>query len=171
MQKWAEKDKKEKLKYITIHYDIETTQCDPIEGKLDIFEHRPNLLVTQAVCDECSDVVQNYYFCNVCKTRQQIFHNLDDPNMNVMGQFINYLQSFKKCEILLVAHNAKSFDAVFVLQEIIARRLKPELILQGAKIICMTVGSWKFIDSLMFLPMPLSAMPKSFGLTELKKGY
>ena len=35
----------------------------------------------------------------------------------------------------------------------------------------MKVGSWKFVDSLMLLPMPLSAMHKSFALTELKKGY
>ncbi|KAK3925572.1 putative DNA polymerase [Frankliniella fusca] len=36
----------------------------------------------------------------------------------------------------------------------------------------MTVGTtWKFIDSLSFLPMPLSAMPRSFGLQELKKGF
>ncbi|KAK3916521.1 putative DNA polymerase [Frankliniella fusca] len=46
-----------------------------------------------------------------------------------------------------------------------------EPVLQGAKIISMKVGTWKFIDSLMFMPMPLSAMPKSFGLTELKKGH
>jgi hypothetical protein len=172
MQSWTEKELKEDVKYITIFYDIETTQCDPVEGKENTFEHKPNLLVCQAVCDECSNVTQNDYFCTVCKNRQHIFHNLDDRNINVMGQFIEYLQSFKgKHELILVAHNARSFDAVFVLQEIIARKLKPELILQGAKIICMKVGNWKWIDSLMFLPMPLSAMPKSFDLHELKKGY
>ncbi|XP_026287130.2 uncharacterized protein LOC113212583 [Frankliniella occidentalis] len=92
--------------------------------------------------------------------------------MGVMEQFFDYLQSFgPKTKILLVAHNAKAFDAMFALQEVIKRRLKNELILQGAKILCMKVGTWEFIDSLMFLPMPLSAMPKSFGLNELKKGY
>ena len=29
----------------------------------------------------------------------------------------------------------------------------------------------RFIDSLSFFQMPLSAFPKTFGLTELKKGY
>ncbi|KAK3929395.1 putative DNA polymerase [Frankliniella fusca] len=53
----------------------------------------------------------------------------------------------------------------------VARGLKPDITLQGAKIICLKLGNWKFIDSLMLLPMPLSAMPKSFGLTELKKGH
>ncbi|KAK3929617.1 putative DNA polymerase [Frankliniella fusca] len=60
---------------------------------------------------------------------------------------------------------------MFALQEVIERKLKNELILQGAKILCMKVGNWNFIDSLMFLPMPLSAMPRSFGLHELKKGH
>ncbi|KAK3925928.1 putative DNA polymerase [Frankliniella fusca] len=70
-----------------------------------------------------------------------------------------------------MTYNAKAFDAVFALQEVIERKLKNELILQGAKILCMKVGNWKFIDSLMFLPMPLSAMPRSFGLHELKNWY
>jgi len=117
-----------------------------VEGKPGVFEHCPNLLVSQAVCDECSHIPQNVYFCTVCKTRQQVFHNLDDPNIHVMSQFINYLQSFPaKTELLIIAHNAKAF--------------------------CMTINSWKFIDSLMFIPMPLASMPKAFGLTELKKGY
>ena len=172
MSTWNEREKKEKWNYITIYYDIETTQCDPVEGKADTFEHKPNLLVTQAVCDKCCEIQQNDYFCTVCKNRQNVFHNLDGGSVNVMGQFLNYLQSYpSKTELLIVAHNAKSFDGIFVLQEVIARKLKPELVLQGAKIICMKIGNWKFIDSLMFLPMPLSAMPKSFGLQELKKGY
>ncbi|KAJ1523119.1 hypothetical protein ONE63_001012 [Megalurothrips usitatus] len=172
MRPWEEREKKPKWNYLAVYYDIETTQCDPVEGKVDTFEHKPNLLVCQTVCDTCSDIPQNDYFCTVCKNRQHIFHNLDDPNLSVMAQFLDYLQSFPaKTEILLLAHNAKSFDGIFVLQEVLARKLKPELVLQGDKIICMKVGNWKFIDSLMFLTMPLSALPKSFSLTELKKGY
>ncbi|XP_026290327.2 uncharacterized protein LOC113215001 [Frankliniella occidentalis] len=172
MTSWQEKDKKKGWKYVTVFYDIETTQCDPVDGKEDTFEHRPNLLVSQAVCDNCANVPGNEHFCTVCNTRQQVFHNLDDPAAQVMGQFLDYLQSFgPKAHVLLVAHNAKAFDAIFVLQELVARGLSPDLTLQGAKILCMKVGNWKFIDSLMFLPMPLSSMPKSFGLNELKKGY
>ncbi|XP_026289686.2 uncharacterized protein LOC113214526 [Frankliniella occidentalis] len=97
---------------------------------------------------------------------------MDDNNVDVVKQFIDYLQSFgPKTELLITAHNAKAFDAVFFVTEMVRRELPIEITLQGAKIICMKVGSWKFIDSLMFLPMPLSAMPKSFGLKELKKGW
>ena len=35
----------------------------------------------------------------------------------------------------------------------------------------LTEAKIKFRDSLNFLPMPLKALPKTFGLTELKKGY
>ena len=46
-------------------------------------------------------------------------------------------------------------------------------ILNGAKIMSMelTEAEIKFRDSLNFLPMPLKALPKTFGLTELKKSY
>ncbi|KAK3932712.1 putative DNA polymerase [Frankliniella fusca] len=108
----------------------------------------------------------------ICVFTDKEGKDLDDPNLNVMGQFFDYLQSFgPKTKILLAAHNSRSFDGVFVTQEAVKRKLKCEVTLQGAKILCMEIGNWKFIDSLMFLPMPLSAMPKSFGLTELKKGY
>ncbi|KAK3922095.1 putative DNA polymerase [Frankliniella fusca] len=166
------KGKEKRLEVLTVYYDIETTQHTPVEGKPDTYEHIPNLLVSQAVCKECAHIPHNDYFCTVCQTRQRIFHSLDDPNLNVIGQFFDYLQSFKsKTKILLVAHNSRSFDGVFMVQEVVKRKLKCDITLQGAKILCMEVGNWKFIDSLMFLPMPLSAMPKSFGLNELKKGY
>ncbi|XP_052128322.1 uncharacterized protein LOC127750509 [Frankliniella occidentalis] len=172
MMPWGEREKRPKWRYHTIYYDFECTQVDPVEGREDVFEHKPNLLVTQTVCDNCEGVVQNDYFCTDCQSRQHIFHNLDDKNINVVGQFLDYLSSFPpRTELLLVAHNAKAYDLLFVVQEMVARGLKPEITLQGAKIICLKLGNWKFIDSLMFLPMPLSAMPKSFGLTELKKGH
>ena len=172
MQPWQEKEKKENWNYVSVYYDIETTQCDPVQDARDVFEHKPNLLVSQAVCEECCHIPQNDYFCQVCKTRQNIFHSLEDQNINVISSFLDYLKTFpSKTQVLLIAHNAKSFDGIFILQELIRRQLKPELILQGCKIICMKLGNWKFIDSLMFLPMPLSSMPKSFSLNELKKGY
>ncbi|XP_026290878.2 uncharacterized protein LOC113215459 [Frankliniella occidentalis] len=167
------KPKRPKVKYVNLYFDLETSQATPVEGKPGTFEHKPVLLVSQAVCDDCAHIEQNDYFCPTCKTRQQIFHNLDEQNIDVIAQFINYLQSFgPKTELLLMTHNGRSFDFVFFIQEIISRSLKVDIILQGAKIISMTVrGTWKFIDSLSFLPMPLSAMPKSFGLHELKKGW
>lgn len=39
------------------------------------------------------------------------------------------------------------------------------------QIISLSVGSIKIIDSYNFLPMALSAIPSSMGITELSKGY
>ncbi|CAH3124115.1 unnamed protein product [Pocillopora meandrina] len=41
----------------------------------------------------------------------------------------------------------------------------------GAKLLQVTFDRITFIDSLSFFQMPLSAFPKTFGLTKLKKGY
>ena len=43
----------------------------------------------------------------------------------------------------------------------------------GAKIVFMEISklSIRFIDSLNFLQMPLKSFPKTFGMSELKKGY
>ncbi|CAH2005267.1 unnamed protein product [Acanthoscelides obtectus] len=43
--------------------------------------------------------------------------------------------------------------------------------MRGTKLILMEVGNVKFLDSLNYFPMPLTALPKAFDLKELKKGY
>ena len=46
-----------------------------------------------------------------------------------------------------------------------------EDVADGAKLLQVTFDRITFIDSLPFFQMPLSAFPKTFGRTELKKGY
>ena len=41
----------------------------------------------------------------------------------------------------------------------------------GCKLLEVEHDRIRFIDSMSFFPMPLSAFPTTFGLTELKKGY
>lgn len=48
MQPWEDREKHPKWNYVTIYYDIETTQCDPYKDSDSVFEHKPNLLVSQA---------------------------------------------------------------------------------------------------------------------------
>ena len=45
--------------------------------------------------------------------------------------------------------------------------------MRGAKVLTLSVDMLKikFIDSLSFIPMSLANFPKTFGLTELAKGY
>ena len=74
---------------------------------------------------------------------------------------------------IVIAHNSRSYDSYFLCGYFYKEFLLPKLILNGAKIVSMELeaAEIKFRDSLNFLPMPLKALPKTFGLTELKKGY
>ena len=73
--------------------------------------------------------------------------------------------------VIYVAHNFQGYDSYFVLDEFYKQKICPEQIVNGAKILSMTVDKLKFIDSMCFLQMPLSGFTKAFGLKELKKGF
>ena len=49
--------------------------------------------------------------------------------------------------------------------------MKPQQLVNGAKILSLSLDGLTFLDSLSFLLMPLAGFPKAFGLTELKKGF
>ena len=74
---------------------------------------------------------------------------------------------------IVIAHNLRPYDGFFLCEYFYKQCLLPKLVLNGAKIRSMELeaAEIKFRDSLNFLPMPLKALPKTFGLTELKKGY
>ena len=75
-------------------------------------------------------------------------------------------------EIIIVFHNLKGFDSVFILNELYRQqRDVTEQLTQGAKVLSFKSGPLKFIDSLSFLPMPLASFASTFNLTELKKGF
>ena len=47
----------------------------------------------------------------------------------------------------------------------------PKIILNGLKLMSIEFEKLKLIDSLNFIPMPLSKFPKTFGFNEMHKGY
>ena len=69
----------------------------------------------------------------------------------------------------------KGYDGYFLLVYLIDQSMRPDkIIYNGSKIMYMTVERGlhiRVIDSLNFLPMKLSALPKAFGINELKKGW
>ena len=75
-------------------------------------------------------------------------------------------------EVIVVFHNLKAFDSVFLINELYQqqREVNNQLTV-GAKVLSFTSGPLKFIDSLCFLPMPLASFPATFNLMELKKGF
>jgi len=89
--------------------------------------------------------------------------------------FINLITRTTECfkKIICIVHNAKAFDAQFILKYLVENSEiteEPRVILNGTKIIVL-VGNTKFIDSVNYLPMRLSDLLKALGLKDtLGKG-
>lgn len=83
-------------------------------------------------------------------------------------KFINC--KFKSCTF--IAHNSKGYDGYLVLRQLIREKVRVELISQGGKLLCILLPDYKirFIDSLSFLPLKLSKLPKAMGFRG-NKGY
>ena len=108
--------------------------------------------------------------CRWYGVREFIFRN------NPIKQFVNLEMRTTKCfkKIICIAHNAKAFDTQFILKYLFENSEiteEPWVILNGMKIIVMTIGNTKFIDSVNYLPMCLSDLPKASKLNDiLRKG-
>ena len=95
---------------------------------------------------------------------------------NNIDEFCEWLFTKEHTGYTVIAHNSKGYDCQFIMNYIYNKTTyKPFVIYAGSKIMSMSVKTpgmnLRFIDSLNFLTMPLSAFPKTFGLKELKKGY
>jgi hypothetical protein len=59
----------------------------------------------------------------------------------------------------------------FLLRRFLELRWVPKLIMDGTKILSMSVEKFCFLDSLNIMPMSLKNMPKAFDLTCMKGYY
>jgi hypothetical protein len=99
-----------------------------------------------------------------CEKRKHSFW--EDP----VGDMLDYhRQSRPWCnQIIAIAHNAKVCNLHFILNRAILLEWRPELIMSGQKILCMSFEHMKFIDSICFLPFPLRKLSGAFRLTSSK---
>ena len=140
------------------------------ECRFDSGEHIPNFCVAQRSCGECMcQFVHDP--CKRCEAvegpREMIFRG-----DNTLKEFCTWLFQPNHKGTTVIAHNAQGYDAQFILRYILTHgTTKPELIMKGSKIMMMKAHQVRFIDSLSFLNMPLSAFPKTFGLKEMAKGW
>ena len=75
-------------------------------------------------------------------------------------------------EVIVIFHNLKGFDGVFMINELYKQKRTVENQLTiGSKVLAFESGSLTFKDSLCFIPFPLAAFPATFNLQELKKGF
>ena len=167
-----------------IYYDFECTQENG--------EHIPNLVVSQSVCSLC-EKVEKLENCESCGSRCSNCSKLEKgdyvmkPCLNTCGQrekvfkgkecknnFCKWLISDQHKNFTVIAHNGKAYDLHFIFAYCIRNVLSPTVILNGTKILYMAIKkrlNLRFLDSVNFLPMALSKIPKSLELSELKKGY
>ena len=110
-------------------------------------------------------------------SKETIIHVLDGEDCAL--QFLRDLDDLTvipdregEREILVVFHNLKGFDGMFILHELYQQqRVVVDQLTVGAKVLSFKSGPVKFTDSLCFLPMPVASFPSTFNLTELKKGF
>ncbi|XP_067203729.1 uncharacterized protein [Linepithema humile] len=146
-----------------VFYDFETRQDDTLQGTASVNIHVPTLCVAQQICETCAEIEDTSVRCRWCSIREYIFRR--DPVKEFVDFATRPTKYFK--HIICIAHNAKAFDAQFILRYIVesGTALEPRVILNGTKIVVLTVGHTKFIDSINYMPMRLSELPKAFGLT------
>ena len=91
---------------------------------------------------------------------------------NDLDDLVDASYSDKEREIIVVFHNLKGFDSMFILHELYQqqREVVDQLTVEE-EVLSFKSGPLKFIDSLFFLPMPLASFPSTLNLTELKKGF
>ena len=99
--------------------------------------------------------------------------NGNEWTFNTIDEFCKFVFQEQHKYYTFIAHNAKSFDAQFVLKYCVENGIKPFCIYNGTKIMYMQIERFKirFIDSINFVQDKLAKFPETFGLTEMKKGY
>ena len=91
---------------------------------------------------------------------------------NTKDGFCEWLFQKENAGSIVIAHDFQGYDGYFILQFLHKNGIVP-VIMRGAKLLRIYVPmlNIKFIDSLCFIPMTLANFPKTFGITELTKGY
>ena len=159
----------EKKKDLYVFYDFETQQSQSVVGDDNAKVHVVNLCVAHKICTYCFDEKDINVRCSKCGIREFVF------NKEPVKQLIDLIWDFRRSctKIVCIAHNSSGFDANFILKYLIEKygeRTKPSVILNGCKIISMEINNIKFIDSLLYFHMPLSGLPKAYGLPDVSKG-
>ena len=144
-----------------IFFDVEAQQETGI--------HKPTLCVAQKSCHACAPYPWEEP-CDVCgEEKQKVFEGED-----CMTKFCLWLFKEERHQnAVCFAHNLKGYDGYFILQFLYDNAVKPDVIMNGAKIMSIYVPGIgiTFKDSLNYFPMALSKLPKAFGVKELCKAH
>ncbi|XP_061128058.1 uncharacterized protein LOC133149876 [Syngnathus typhle] len=89
-----------------------------------------------------------------------------------VDKFLTFFRNPRFKQTTFVAHNARGFDSYILIKRMLELGIKLDILMQGSKVLSFVDLDTKsrYIDSLSFLTMPLSAMPKALGLEDKSKG-
>ena len=83
-----------------------------------------------------------------------------------MTDFCKWLFSGVNKGTICLAHNAQAYDLYLILEYVHENGIKPDIIQNGRKILCLDACDMKFIDSLNYFNTGLAKLPQIFGLNE-----
>ena len=133
--------------------------------------------------DEKCTYTEKYIFFDYEAQQQSGVHV---PNLVIAHYFSGEKFTFNNnkefCEWLIapehkgytaISHYGKGYDSHFIIQYCVANTILPNVIYNGNKLMQLHIRSMnlRIIDSHNFIAAPLATFPKTFNLTELKKGY
>jgi hypothetical protein len=149
-----------------IYFDTETTQ-ELVVGEDrhgEIRKHVVNCVCYEKVCDLCYEKEEQSQ-CKNCKQPRRGEWVGEDA----FDRFCEWLISEKNEGSYILAHNARGFDGQFLLNWMQQNAFPPDnVLMRGLEIISMDFSHMKLLDSLNFLPFPLSAFPKTLGFEAAK---
>ena len=96
------------------------------------------------------------------------------PGNHCIRDFLEWLDTLTlndSRQINVLAHNFQGYDGYFVVDQYYGDNRIVQQLRNGCKLLQVQHDRIRFIDSMSFFQMPLSAFPNTFGLTELCKGY
>ena len=150
-----------KYKYLYIFYDLETPQDTPYGERARV--HVPNLCVAHQVCTDFMGVDDIQKVCVTCGVCEFVFNR--EPVKQLLDLCVRGKMDFT--EIVCI-------DSQFILKELAgnSEHGSPCIILSGHNITLLKYGRTKFIDSINYFQLKLSALPATFDLpASTKKGY
>jgi len=111
-----------------VFYDFETKQDTRISDSATL--HVPNLVCLQQFCSRCEMQVDIDTDCDRCGRRRHSFWE------DLVGDLLSHLCEPRRwCDrVIAIAHNARGFDAQFILDRAIVLKWTTELILNGQKL-------------------------------------
>ncbi|XP_032688843.1 uncharacterized protein LOC116852503 [Odontomachus brunneus] len=132
---------------------------------------RPMISMITMMREQIGRTAPRLYFTNLrrdktkcSKVREFVFRD------DLVKQFVDFATRTTKrfsC-FICIAHNAGMFDLQFILRYLVesGRTDEPKLILKGRKIVLLSMGWTKFLDSVNYIFMSLSVLLKAFRLKD-----